>query len=146
MARNNGLPTILRNLQIYSQKLKQDLVFEVAKATTNIESKAKSKVAVDTGKLKQSIYHKMDYQKGLGEVGATEDYAPYIEFGTGGNVEIPNGFSDLAIQFKGKGIRTINRVAQPFLIPSFLEESENLKKETEKVVSKYSGLKSIKRL
>lgn len=139
MARNNGLSSILNNLQRYGKALRQDLVFEVAKATTNIESKAKSKVVVDTGKLKQSIYHKMDYQKGLGEVGATEFYAPYIEFGTGGNVEIPNGFSDLAIQFKGKGIRTINRVAQPFLIPSFLEESENLKKGTQKIITKYSG-------
>lgn len=143
---NNGLPTILRNLRIYSRQLRQDLVFEVAKATTNIESKAKSKVVVDTGKLKQSIYHKMNYQKGIGEVGATEFYAPFIEFGTGGNVEVSDGFNDLAIQFKGQGIRTINRAAKPFLIPAFLEESENLKKETENVVSKYSGLKSIKRL
>ena len=136
---NNGLPSILRNLRIYSRQLRQDLVFEVAKATTNIESKAKSKVVVDTGKLKQSIYHKMDYQKGLGEVGATEFYAPYIEFGTGGNVAIPNGFDSLASEFKGQGIKIINRAAKPFLIPAFLEESENLKRETENIVSKYSA-------
>lgn len=138
MARNNGLPTILRNLQIYSKRLRQDLVFEVVKTATTIESKAKSRVVVDSGKLKQSIYSTPP-KNGICEVGATEDYAPYIEFGTGGNVEVPNSFNDLAIQFKGKGIRTINRAAQPFLIPAFLEESENLKKETENIVSKYSA-------
>lgn len=146
MARNNGLPTILRNFQIYSKRLKEDLVFEVAQATTSIENKAKTNVVVDTGKLKQSIYHKMDYQKGLGEVGATEDYAPYIEFGTGGKVDVPNGYSDFAIQFKGKGKKQINRGAKPFLIPAFLEGKDKLKQATENTVSKYSGLKSIKRL
>jgi HK97 gp10 family phage protein len=139
MARVRGLNTILRNMQIYSQKLKSDLTLAVFTATTNAEGKAKSRVAVDTGKLKQSIYHKMDYSKATGQVGATEDYAPYIEFGTGGNVAIPNGFDELAGQFKGQGKRKINRKAQPFLIPAFLEESQELKSETKRIVQKYSG-------
>ena len=146
MGRTRGLNTISRNMQIYSQKLKSDLTLAVFTATTNAEGKAKNRVPVDTGKLKQSIYHKMDYSKAIGEVGATEDYAPYIEFGTGGNVAIPNGFDELAGKFKGKGKRKINRKPQPFLIPAFLEETQNLKNETEQIVKKYSGLKSVKRL
>jgi len=139
MAKGRGLNNILRNMQIYSKRLKTDLTLEVFKTTTNIENKAKNRVPVDTGKLKQSVYHKMDYQKGVGQVGATEDYAPYIEFGTGGNVAVPNGFNELASQFKGKGKRKINRSAKPFLIPAFLEETQNLKEETKRIVSKYSG-------
>ncbi len=146
MGKVRGLSGILRNMNTYSKQLRSDLTLEVFKATTNIEGKAKSRVPVDTGKLKQSIYHKMNYSKAVGEVGATEDYAPYIEFGTGGNVVVPNGFSDLASQFKGKGKRKINRSPKPFLIPAFLEETQNLKEETKRVVKKYSGLKSIKRL
>ena len=139
MAKVRGLSGILRNMQIYSKQLRSDLTLEVFKATTSIEGKAKNRVPVDTGKLKQSIYHKMDYQKSIGKVGATEDYAPYIEFGTGGNVAIPNGFSELAGQFKGKGKRKINRSPKPFLIPAFLEETQNLKEEIKRVVKKYSG-------
>lgn len=139
MGRTRGLNTISRNMQIYSQKLKSDLTLAVFTATTNAEGKAKNRVPVDTGKLKQSIYHKMDYSKAIGEVGAIEDYAPYIEFGTGGNVAIPNGFDELAGKFKGKGKRKINRKAQPFLIPAFLEETQNLKTETKRIIEKYSG-------
>lgn len=146
MAKVRGLSGILRNMQIYSKKLRSDLTLAVFTATTNIEGKAKNRVVVDTGKLKQSIYHKMDYQKAIGQIGATEDYAPYIEFGTGGNVAIPNGFNDFASEFKGKGKRKINRKAQPFLIPAFLEETQDLRRETEQIVKKYSGLKSVKRL
>lgn len=146
MAKVRGLSGILKNMEIYSKKLRSDLTLAVFTATTNAEGKAKNRVSVDTGKLKQSIYHKMDYSKSIGQVGATEDYAPYIEFGTGGNVAIPNGFDELAGKFKGKGKRKINRKAQPFLIPAFLEETQNLKQETQKIVEKYSGLKSVRRL
>ncbi len=146
MGNVKGLAGILRNLEIYSKALRKDLTFEVLSTVTNIESKAKSNVVVDTGKLKQSIYHKINYQKAIGEVGATEFYAPYVEFGTGGKVSIPTGYSDFAVQFKGKGIRTINRGAKPFLIPAFLVESRLFKERTKEIVKKYSGLKSIKRL
>ncbi len=139
MGRVRGLGGILRNMRIYSNQLKTDLTLGVFTATTNIEGKAKNRVPVDTGKLKQSIYHKMNYQKAIGEVGATEDYAPYIEFGTGGNVAVPNGFNELAGKFKGKGKRKINRTPKPFLIPAFLEETQNLREETKRIVKKYSG-------
>jgi HK97 gp10 family phage protein len=139
MANTRGLAGILRNINAYSRELKRDLTLDVFRATTNIEGTAKSKVVVDTGKLKQSIYHRMDYAKATGQVGATEFYAPFIEFGTGGNVEIPNGFADFASEFKGAGVRTINRSAQPFLIPAFLEETQKLKEEIKKTVTRYSG-------
>lgn len=139
MANTRGLAGILRNMNAYSRELKRDLTLEVFRATTKIEGTAKSKVVVDTGKLKQSIYHRMDYAKATGQVGATEFYAPFIEFGTGGNVLIPNGFTDFASEFKGAGVRTINRSAQPFLIPAFLEETQKLKEEIKKTVTRYSG-------
>lgn len=139
MANTRGLAGILRNMGAYSRQLKRDLTLDVFRATTNIEGTAKSKVVVDTGKLKQSIYHRMNYTETTGQVGATEFYAPFIEFGTGGNVSIPNGFADFASEFKGAGVRTINRSAQPFLIPAFLEETQKLKEQIKKTVTKYSG-------
>ena len=134
---NNGLASILRNLGQRGQELKRDLSFEVLSSATKIELDAKTRVPVDLGKLKQSIYHKMNYAKIVAEVGATEFYAPYVEFGTGGKVEIPNGFADLARTFyvNGKG----NMAAQPFLIPAFLDESQKLKDRIEQIVKRYSG-------
>jgi len=146
MSRVTGLGTILRNFRIYSERLKNDLIFEVDKTTKDIEVKAKNRVPVNTGKLKQSIFSRMDFSKGIGTVGATEKYAPYIEFGTGGRVNIPNGYSGFANQFRGRGKRNVNMRPRPYLIPSFLEETANLKVNTQKVLSKYSGLKSIRRL
>jgi hypothetical protein len=53
------------------------------------------------------------------EISFSEDYAPFVEFGTGGMVVVPSGWEDFAIKFKGKGIRTVNAPARPYLIPSF---------------------------
>ena len=65
------------------------------------------------------------------EVVAPIKYAPYVEFGTGGNVSIPPGFESFAQQFfvSGKGR---NR-AQPFLIPAFIFESQQLLKRLEAI-------------
>ena len=62
------------------------------------------------------------------------DYAPFMEFGTGGLVDIPSGFEELATQFKGSGKRKINLKPQPFLIPAFLDEKPNYISQCEKIV------------
>ena len=43
-----------------------------------------------------------DNTKFIYSIGTNVKYAPYIEFGTGGKVNIPAGFSSYASQFKGK--------------------------------------------
>jgi hypothetical protein len=65
------------------------------------------------------------------EVVAPIKYAPYVEFGTGENVSIPPGFEELAQTFyvDGKG----RNKAQPFLIPAFLFESQQLLKRLEAI-------------
>ena len=103
---------------------------EVSAAAINITKAAVMAAPVRQSKgtkggLKSSIAYKplgfLDY-----EVVAPITYAPYVEFGTGGLVQIPKGFEDLAQQFyvNGKGR---NR-AQPFLIPAFIFETEQLEK------------------
>jgi phage gpG-like protein len=144
MSKIKGISGVLKNFKIYSKALRSDLTLEVFKSVTKIELKAKQVVPVDLGKLKQSIYHKMNYQKSIGEVGATEFYAPFIEFGTGTNVQIPSGYEDFAMTFYVNGKGTLR--PRPFLIPSFLEGKKELTDNTQKIVEKYSGLKSIKRL
>jgi hypothetical protein len=63
-------------------------------------------------------------------------YAPYVEFGTGGMVEIPKGLESEAAQFKGRGIRKVNMKAQPFFFSPFFEEKNNLLKRIQKLLDK----------
>lgn len=55
---------------------------EVARATLNIQTGAKERVAVDTGRLRNSIAIEFERDGLTGIVGTNVDYAPYQEFGT----------------------------------------------------------------
>jgi HK97 gp10 family phage protein len=54
------------------------------------------------GKLRQSIGIEVSYDKLEQSVVANADYAPYIEFGTGGKVSVPSEWSQLANNFRGQ--------------------------------------------
>lgn len=43
----------------------------------------------------------------------------YVEFGTGSEVDVPEGLEDYAMQFKGDGVRQVNLPAQPYLFPAW---------------------------
>ena len=60
------------------------------------------------GKLNQVIF-------------AKEKYSAYMEFGTGGLVNVPSELKEVASQFKGKGIKKINIQPRPFLYPAFVK-------------------------
>ena len=65
-------------------------------------------------------------------------YAPFVEFGTGGNVDIPKGWEEIAAQFKGKGIRKVNISAQPYMYPAFKEQTPKYIKD---ITTAYRDLK-----
>lgn len=98
----------------------------MAVAVTNstadsIVGDAKQRAPVDLGQLRQSIGNttaSVGNNRSL--IFANAPYAAYVEFGTGGAVSIPKGFDQLAIKFKGKGIKQINLRPQPYLIPAYL--------------------------
>jgi HK97 gp10 family phage protein len=56
------------------------------------------------------------------EVVSTIPYAAYVEFGTGGAVNIPAGVKDYAIQFKKPNRLNISMKANPYLFPAFFEQ------------------------
>ena len=60
------------------------------------------------GKLNQVIF-------------AKEKYSAYMEFGTGGLVNVPSELKEVALQFKGKGVKKINIQPRPFLYPAFVK-------------------------
>jgi hypothetical protein len=105
----------------------------------SIQNKAKKSVAAnstDNGTLLGSIQlvSVLKDKRILYTVGSRLKYAPYVEFGTGGTVNVPAGYEDFAIQFKGKGIRKVNLRPRPYLIPAFESEMPILRKNIQNVI------------
>jgi HK97 gp10 family phage protein len=104
-----------------------DVSNEINASALKIYTDAKREVKVDNSTLRSSIAINPDSKGSLTySVEARAKYAPYVEFGTGGLVDVPAGYEDFAIQFKGKGIRKVNLRARPFLIPAFEQEKPKL--------------------
>lgn len=79
---------------------------------------AKSKAPHQYGFHAQNIGSEVT-NGGMGvRIFANAKYAPYLEFGTGTEVDVPQGFEKMAMEFKGKGIKKINLPARPHIIPA----------------------------
>ena len=121
-----GTDALLRKFSNYgTEGIKK---FEAITKISALEIEADAKTTVqstisDNGQLAQSIkseaINPLNYK-----VLATEKYAPYIEFGTGGLVDVPKGWESLAIQFIGKGIKKVNLPARPYMHPAFVKGSK----------------------
>ncbi|WP_128545067.1 HK97-gp10 family putative phage morphogenesis protein [Larkinella soli] len=121
-----GLKELERDLARLARQVPEVAEAEVEATGRLIEARAKANAPVDTGKLRQSItYEATSGGKGA-KVTANAPYAPYIEFGTGGRVDVPDGWGDLAAAFRGRGIRSVNLPARPFLIPAYSAETRAL--------------------
>lgn len=57
---------------------------------------------------------------------ANSEYAPYVEFGTGGKVDVPEELKNFALQFKGQK-DIAGQKAQPYLYPSALVGQKKFK-------------------
>ncbi len=104
----------LDNLRAFDKKT---LSNELGRSAMDIVRMAKQNVSVDKGTLKQSI--KSERKGKTVEVIAGAHYAPYVEFGTGGMVNLDDMVQlgippSYAAQFKGKGIKEVNLPARPF--------------------------------
>ena len=132
-----GLDALIKRLGKLSPKIAKEVAMEVNASALAIQSKAKRDVVVDNGMLRNSIQLKEINQgdKIVYTVGSALRYAPYVEFGTGGLVNVPAGFESFAIQFKGKGVRKVNLRARPYLIPAFESEIPILRKNIKKVIA-----------
>ena len=96
---------------------------ELGKTGLEIVRLAKREVRYDNGDLRKSISAETNKTTKSVVIQALAHYAPYVEFGTGGSVDltdmvelgIPESY---AAQFKGKGIREVNLPARPFFFSS----------------------------
>lgn len=115
----------------FAKKYKDEYVDILNETIQNIETEATSLAPVDLGILKSSINGEVNGLNGI--VGTPVKYAPYMEFGTGGLVDVPAGLEDYAIRFKGAGIKQVNLMPRPFLIPAFKKHTAIMLRELEKL-------------
>ena len=129
-----GLDKLIKDLKALGDEGEQVLAGVTEVTARDIEANAKIYAPKDTGKLAQSIkaleISKLTW-KVLANATGLAPYAAYMEFGTGGLVDVPAELTDMAIKFKGKGVKRIDLRPQPFLYPALLKGRKNYKKDLE---------------
>jgi HK97 gp10 family phage protein len=128
-----GIKELENALKSIDKHLRQEVGNEINASAINIQNSAKRLAPVDLGFLRNQIALNPINDLTF-EVVARAKYSAYIEFGTGGQVSIPAGFEDLAILFKGRGVKTVNIRPQPFLIPSYEIEKPKLIQRLKKLL------------
>ena len=99
------------------KKFPEKVKLAVAKTTQDLSRHTKASVPVRYSGIKASVRSRVqDYS---GEVSIGAHYAPYVEFGTGRLVQVPTELREYAMQFKGKGIREVNRISEPYFYPNY---------------------------
>lgn len=130
-----GTDALLKKFKSFGQEGERKFVQVTKVAAEEIKEDAKSRVPVDTGKLRQSISSQKEEDISY-KIYSAEPYAAYMEFGTGGSVDVPKGWEGLAAKFKGKGIKKINLPAQPYMYPAFKAGSKQYVKDLDKALDR----------
>lgn len=127
-----GNRAVIKGLQTFEKLVESKVKDALHEWGTETETLSKARVPVASGELQRSI-NKGKEGDWIWTVGTNVNYAPFVEFGTGALVDIPQGLEDYAIQFKGAGIKEVNLPARPYLFNSgrekFRELIEKLKKD-----------------
>jgi HK97 gp10 family phage protein len=138
-----GINSVISDLRKFGKEAEKDIEAVTEQVARNIEKYAKQTAPANLGKLGQSI--KAVKEKPLlwtiEAGGILAPYAPFIEFGTGGLVDVPTELKEVAIKFKGKGIKQINLRARPYLYPSLLKGRAEYLEKLKKVLNKYGKSK-----
>jgi len=134
-----GINEVISKIRQYGKEAERDIEGVTELVARNIEKEAKVLVPTDLGKLGQSIQaNKQSQLSWTIEAGGTiAPYAPFVEFGTGGLVVVPQELKEIAIKFKGRGVKKINLRARPYLYPALLKGRVEYLDKLKKVLSKY---------
>jgi len=134
-----GINSVIADLRKYGKEAEKDIEGVTELVARNIEKYAKQSAPANFGKLGQSIkaVQESPLNWTIEAGGVIAPYAPFVEFGTGGLVNVPNELKEQAIKFKGRGIKQINLRARPFLYPSLIRGREEYLTKLKKVLDKY---------
>lgn len=127
-----GNQAVIKGIRAYEKRSIERTKEELKGWADKTEADAKRDVPVDTGELQSSIHSTPEKEGLVQTVGTNVEYSPYVEFGTGTEVDVPSGLEDYAIQFKGAGIKEVNLPARPYLFNNarrnFIEMVERLRR------------------
>jgi len=119
-----GLKKLLKDLNSFGDEGRKMIAQTTEGIAREIERDAKTYAPVDLGTLRQGIkafeVSPMTY-KVFANANGNAPYSAYMEFGTGGLVEVPSELKEVAAMFKGKGIRRVDIRPRPFLYPAFIK-------------------------
>lgn len=109
---------IIDNSKKTAEELKAAVLRALERCGMQAEGYAVDLVPVDTGNLRQSISHKVDSAEQAAYVGTNNEYAAYVELGTG--VYYPGGRQDPWVyqDENGNWHKTKGQEAQPYLKPA----------------------------
>lgn len=114
------------NSKEVSAAIKEALLRGLEKIGLVAEAYAKKLCPVDTGNLRNSITHVVDEQEAAAIIGTNNEYAPYVELGTGiyaeggGGRPTPWVYQDA----KGNWHYTHGNKPQPFLKPAVQDHKD----------------------
>jgi len=135
-----GLNEVISKLRANAKEAEQ-LIGGITKLTAEkMEEKAKTLAPANFGKLGQSI-NNFKVTETSYKVVAGAPYAAYVEFGTGGLVSVPNELKDIAITWKGKGIKQVNLRPRPYMYPALLYGRSFYLETLKKALKKYGTVK-----
>ena len=134
-----GINSVISDIRKYGKEAEKDIAGVTELVARNIEKNAKGNVVANLGKLGQSIQAEKvnDYNWNISAGGVLAPYAPFVEFGTGGLVNVPTELKEIAVKFKGKGIKQVNLRARPYLYPALLKGRIEYIDKLKKVLEKY---------
>jgi phage gpG-like protein len=141
-----NITKLLRQLDQFGDEGARLAVAITNSTAEKITNSARLRSPVDLGQLRQSIGNtEATVKQNTSFVFANAPYAAFQNFGTGGLIDIPKGFEELALQFKGKGIRQINIPATGFLTTPYIYEAaeypKRLNSGIDKLTKQYNNKK-----
>ena len=131
-----GVKGVQKGLEDFMDNLEKEAKQVLAVGAKDTEGFAKRFAPLDFGKLKQQIIAQQADEEGLlWQVEAGAPYSAYLEFGTRGFVDIPEGWEDIAIYWKADPlIKMTNIHPQPFMYPALLKARKVIPKDMENLV------------
>lgn len=121
--------TIKDNSGDIRRQIKDAIIRGLERCGMQGESYAKDLVPVDTGNLRNSITHKVDTSEPAAYIGTNNEYAAYVELGTGEYAEGGGGRPTPWVyqDDKGNWHHTSGQRAQPYLRPALADHKKTYK-------------------
>ena len=112
------------NSEVFKKKLNSAFLAALERCGMQGEGYSKDLVPVDTGNLRNSISYRVDAKEKRAYIGTNNEYAPYVELGTGKYAE--NGRKDPWVyqDTEGKWHHTNGQRSQPYLKPAVADHKQ----------------------